>query len=485
MLFNSHVFLFAFLPITVAGYFALLHSDRTGAAKLWLAVASLFFYAYWNVLYLPLLLGSILFNFAIARVLSGALPRLAPWRTPVYVFGIAANLTLLGWFKYTDFLIENVDRALGLGWEPLRLALPLGISFITFQKIAYLTDIWRGLVRTRNFIDYLLFVSFFPQLIAGPIVHHAEVIPQFERARGRSLDWRNLSLGLFVLAIGLAKKVLVADSLAGWATHGFDEASTLTFFEAWGVSLAYTAQLYFDFSGYCDMAMGAALMFNIRLPANFDSPYRSLDLQDFWRRWHITLGRFLREYVYIPLGGNRGGEARTRANLLATFLIGGLWHGAAWTFVFWGFLHGAGLVVHRVWSRAGFRLPRLAAWAVTFLFVHVAWVFFRAKDWGAAWKVLRGMAGLDGFVLHGALAGPLGFLAPLGVRFGEWRGLPDSSTAIPAIAASLLLAFLGKNSLRWMEDFRLERRFQVATAVLALAAILSLNRVSEFLYFQF
>ena len=260
-------------------------------------------------------------------------------------------------------------------------------------------DSYRGETREYDFLNYALFVTFFPQLIAGPIVHHAEMMPQFASKWNAVKNYRHIATGLFIFSLGLFKKVAIADTFAQWATAGFDTAPVLTFFEAWATSLSYTFQLYFDFSGYTDMAIGAALLFNIKLPFNFNSPYKALDVQDFWRRWHITLSRFLRDYIYIPLGGNRGGSSRTYTNLLITFLLGGIWHGAGWTFVFWGLLHGVALVAHRFWNRAGFAMPTLLAWFTTFLFINTSWVFFRAVEWHDAIKVLKGMLGLSGVVL--------------------------------------------------------------------------------------
>ncbi|MGB6019807.1 MAG: MBOAT family O-acyltransferase, partial [Sulfurimonadaceae bacterium] len=265
------------------------------------------------------------------------------------------------------------------------------ISFFTFQQIAYLVDSYRGETAEYDFLNYALFVTFFPQLIAGPIVHHAEMMPQFASKWNLVKNYKNIATGLFIFSIGLFKKVVIADTFAKWATAGFDHAETLNLLEAWATSLSYTFQLYFDFSGYTDMAIGAALLFNIKLPINFNSPYKALDIQDFWRRWHITLSRFLRDYIYIPLGGNRKGSFRTYNNLLATFILGGIWHGAGWTFVFWGLLHGMALVVHRFWKSIGFTMPNILAWFITFNFINIAWVFFRAREWDDAIKVLTGM----------------------------------------------------------------------------------------------
>lgn len=392
MLFNSYEFIFLFLPVTFFAYFFLNKKRLTEAAKGFLVLSSLFFYSWWNIAYLPLIVGSMIFNYSFGLELNKDNPRIA--KKIILAFGIVANLALLGYFKYSDFLISNINFAFDVQIAHLNLLLPLAISFFTFQQIAYLVDSSTGGgggTKQYDFLSYCLFVTFFPQLIAGPIVHHKEMMPQFAKARNKIINYKNIALGLFIFSIGLFKKVVIADTFAVWATNGFDNAAFLNFFEAWATSLSYTFQLYFDFSGYCDMAIGAALLFNIRLPINFNSPYKALNIQDFWHRWHITLSRFLRDYVYIPLGGNRRGKTRTYINLMATFIIGGIWHGAGWTFVFWGFLHGAALIVQRIWSELGFRLNKFVAWFITFNFVNIAWVFFRAKEWDDALKVLKGM----------------------------------------------------------------------------------------------
>ena len=278
----------------------------------------------------------------------------------------------------------------------MHVVLPLAISFFTFQQIAYLADCYKADTQEYDFLSYCLFVTFFPQLIAGPIVHHNEMMPQFQRYRTKVINWRNLSAGIFIFSIGLFKKVVVADSFAIWANTGFDTDYELLFLQAWGASLSYTFQLYYDFSGYSDMAIGAALMLNIRLPVNFNSPYKATNIQDFWRRWHMTLSRWLRDYVYIPLGGNRKGSVRTYVNIVVTFLLGGLWHGAGWTFVVWGAMHGLAITVHRYWTSLGLRTNKFLGWLLTFLFVNCSWVFFRAESFEDAIRVLRGMAGING-----------------------------------------------------------------------------------------
>jgi alginate O-acetyltransferase complex protein AlgI len=313
-------------------------------------------------------------------------------------------------------------------------------------------------------------VTFFPHLLAGPIIHHSEMMPQFGSTTNKRADWHNVAAGLFLLAMGLAKKVFLADPLVPLVTAGFDHATTIGASQAWLSALAYTLQIYFDFSGYTDMALGAALIFNIRLPVNFDSPYRSLDLRDFWHRWHMTLSRFLREYLYVPLGGNRAPESRVLANLLLTFLLGGLWHGAAWTFVGWGALHGLGLCGVRLWRRGDHRLPPVAAWALTFLFVVVTWVFFRAHSLGDAWAIVRAMAGA----------------ASAGADAGSTRPLLVANTAaVASLAAGLLIVFRRRNSNALARELAGSWLAAAATAAALTLAALQLGNVAPFLYFNF
>ena len=386
----------------------------------------------------------------------------------ILIFGIVANLSLLGYFKYADFFIENFNIVAQTNINLFNLLLPLAISFFTFQQIAYLVDSYRQETKEYDFLNYALFVTFFPQLIAGPIVHHSEMMPQFANKWNAVKKYRNIALGLFIFSIGLFKKVVIADTFAVWASAGFDTATTLNLFEAWATSLSYTFQLYFDFSGYTDMAIGIALLFNIKLPINFNSPYKARNIQDFWRRWHITLSRFLRDYVYIPLGGNKKGSFRTYSNLLATFIIGGLWHGAGWTFVFWGFLHGMALVIHRAWSNLGFKMWTWLAWLITFNFVNIAWVFFRAKEWDDAVRVLGAMFSLDNVVIALSLENISG----------------DLFTILWIIAGFILVLFF-KNTVEKAKELKINYKTLFFTLFCLLAALLSVNKVSEFLYFNF
>jgi D-alanyl-lipoteichoic acid acyltransferase DltB (MBOAT superfamily) len=367
------------------------------------------------------------------------------------------------------------------------LALPLAISFFTIQQIAYLVDSYRGETKEYDFLNYALFVTFFPQLIAGPIVHHKEMMPQFSSTDNLTKNHKNIALGIFIFAIGLFKKVVIADSFALWATQGFDVAGGLFFWEAWATSLSYTFQLYFDFSGYTDMAIGTALLFNIKLPINFNSPYKALDIQDFWRRWHITLSRFLKDYIYIPLGGNRKSSVSMYTNLLMTFILGGIWHGAGWTFVFWGLLHGLALVIHRFWKKLGFTLPAFLAWFITFNFINIAWVFFRAKEWSDAMKVLSGMIDISSiFSSHSAIhiekyKHPILDYIPINVFY--------STFTIVIIGFIISLLFKNVSELRMSFDTKETISPLVAIGIGLMLGIslliISINTHSEFLYFNF
>ena len=489
MLFNSYEFIFLFLPITFFVYFYLNSKRLTEASKGFLVVSSLFFYSWWNVIYLPLILTSMLFNYVIGTSLTKDEEHKKVSKKQLLTAGIVGNIGLLGYFKYSDFFITNFNFALGTEIPLLHLALPLAISFFTFQQIAYLVDSYRGETKEYDFLNYGVFVTFFPQLIAGPIVHHKEMMPQFANARNKVKNYKNIALGLFIFSIGLFKKVVIADTFAVWATNGFDKAEVLTFFEAWATSLSYTFQLYFDFSGYTDMAIGAALLFNIKLPINFNSPYKATDIQDFWRRWHITLSRFLKDYIYIPLGGNRKGSFRTYNNLMATFIIGGIWHGAGWTFVFWGFLHGLALVIHRIWSQIGFKLNVIVAWFITFNFVNIAWVFFRAKEWEDAIKVLKGMFGFTDVIVTKQFANMFNYINPL----SEYFKLAGSKFNPFVTFETLWMIVIGFIILIFVKNANHFNSIKITYANIFIFAIIfgvsltmiNISNGSEFLYFNF
>ena len=477
MLFNSYEFILLFLPTVLVLHF-LVQRMGTRSVVTTLSVASLAFYASWNVIYLPLLLGSIAVNFLIGRALTYKKLRV------FLVAGLLFNLGLLGWYKYANFVSEQLGVK---GWETV--VLPLAISFFTFQQIAFLVDTWKGKVPRQSFTDYLLFVSFFPQLIAGPIVHHAEIMPQFSKL-SRSRE-RDLARGISFFIIGLFKKTFIADGLGGYSTPVFlavQQGVDPSFFEAWGGALAYTGQLYFDFSGYSDMAIGLAAMFGIRLPWNFNSPYKAKNIIEFWRRWHITLSRFLRDYLYIPLGGNRKGTFRRYLNILLTMGLGGIWHGAGWTFMVWGLLHGLYLIVNHIWRRYGFLLGPIPATVFTFLAVVVGWVVFRAENFITAGRMLFGILGVNGIVINDNLEPVLSVFKSWGLQFGDTGSFNDDGLLL--IFISLALVFFAPNSQELMEgktrfSWKPNRRWAFALAVLAIISFMQLGQVSEFLYFEF
>lgn len=415
MLFNSLEFIFLFLPVTLLLFFQMGGRGYQKGAIVTLVAASLFFYGYWNPSYLALLIFSILFNYGVGSLLSAEGTAFRSKKL-LLTLGIGVNIALIGYFKYANFFIDTVNSLLDTSFNLNKIILPLAISFFTFQQIAYLVDAYRGETKEYSFLNYCLFVTFFPQLIAGPIVHHKEVMYQFADKSTYRFNPENLAVGLTMFLLGLYKKVLIADRIAAYATPVFNAAVAgreLTFYDAWSGALFYAFQLYFDFSGYSDMAIGAARMFGIKLPINFHSPYKATNIIDFWRRWHMTLSRFLRDYLYIPLGGNRLGEMRRYINLMITMLLGGLWHGAGWTFVFWGGLHGVYLVINNKWrflrKKLGQDLQKSQWWSrgigciLTFLAVVVAWVFFRAENMHAAMLMLQSMFGANGFSLSASV----------------------------------------------------------------------------------
>lgn len=393
MLFNSVPFIFFFLPVVLAVFYYLAGGGKPRMAFGWICLSSLFFYGWWNPFYLILLTGSILFNFGFSRLITD-LKDSAPTRARfALIAGILCNITLLGYFKYTDFLIQTVNKTFATSFPLADIILPLAISFVTFQKIAYLVDCYRGLAKEHDFLNYLLFVSFFPQLIAGPIVHYREIMPQFKALEIKK-TW--IAMGMALFSIGLFKKAVLADLASVSSNTVFavaNEGDILSSIDAWGGAIAYSYQIYFDFSGYSDMAIGLALLFGIRLPVNFLSPYKATGFIDFWRRWHITLSRFLRDYIYIPLGGNRHGAARQSLSIAVTMLIGGLWHGASWTFVVWGGLHGLMIAANHALRKSmpSLKIPAWPCITLTFLLTTILWVFFRCESFDGALNMLQSM----------------------------------------------------------------------------------------------
>ncbi len=470
MLFNSTDFLLFFLPIVFIVYFLLNKLKLINMATGWLVIASLYFYAYWKIDYLPLILISMVLNYSLGCTLSNT--KLKINRKLVLLTGIGMNVLLLGYYKYYDFVIYNINLLFKSEFNYMHIMLPLGISFFTFQQIAYVVDSYKGLTKEYDFLTYSLFVTFFPQLIAGPIVHHKDMMPQFHNLRNRFINHKNISIGLFFLAVGLMKKVLIADYFSPFVKETFDVIPSLTFFESWLASFCYTFQLYFDFSGYCDMAVGLGYLFNIKLPQNFNSPYKADSIQDFWRRWHITLSKFLRDYIYIPLGGNRLGELKTYRNLFLTFLIGGIWHGANWTFIVWGILHGIASCIHRFYTKWNFKMHKAIAVFLTFGFINLTWVFFRSNHISRAIDILKSMCGLNGFE-------PI-IVNKLRFAFEN----TDLKVSFFLLAGAIILLIL-PNTNELAKRIRPNLFCGLITFVLLVMSILQMNKISEFLYFQF
>jgi alginate O-acetyltransferase complex protein AlgI len=527
MLFTSYEFLFLFLPIALAGFAALRRAGGGRNIIYWLILCSIIFYGWWSLRALAMLIVSVVVNFLIAKAIRFCDSEFVARRL-VLAAGIAINVALLALFKYEGFLAININAALATDFPVLHLVLPLGISFFTFQQIIYLVDSHSGHVGPHTFADYFAFVTFFPHLIAGPLIHQGDVLPQFAARQFNRVDARQFSEAVTIFSIGLAKKVLLADGVAVYANPVFAAAAAggqPSFVEAWCGAIAYTLQLYFDFSGYSDMAIGLAAMFGVVLPLNFYSPYKALNIIDFWRRWHMTLSRFLRDYLYIPLGGNRRGSARRYLHLMVVMAIGGIWHGAGWTFAAWGGLHGVYLCVNHFWRFLRETIlpamrpsvaTRAAAWLLTFLAVVVGWVVFRSDNWTAVQSMLSGMIGVNGLILPETYLrslGPAGsVLLHAGVRFEPPESLPlfHGIKEIIVLLCLLVITWTMPNGISWVTgrkpSFEASRESQAGlisrfavfvprwtpSAVWALmigsvlvVALLLASRPTEFLYFQF
>ena len=477
MLFNSYVFMLAFLPLTLLIYFLLGRlPERIQLNKLFLVLASFVFYGYNNPSYVPIIVCSILVNYALSQLMLRAEKKAV--RLPLMLLGLLLNLGVLFYFKYHDFFAENMNAFLGTSWTLYHLALPLGISFFTFQQLSYVIDSYRRTVPRYNILDYALFVTFFPQLVAGPIVLHSEIVPQFADKKNRHFNFDNFAPGLYAFALGLFKKVIVADTFGIAVEAGFADALSLNTAEAWFVAIGYTLQLYFDFSGYCDVATGVGLMFNIKIPLNFNSPYKSLNIREFWQRWHITLSRFLTNYIYFPLGGNRKGTLRTYVNLMIVFLASGLWHGAGWLFLLWGLMHGVASVLYRIFRRQYDDLHPALQWILTFGFVIVAWVFFRATSMADALAIIKSMLMMDFGPIRSSITSA--FALPGGIRPGY------NAIFMMAWYVLSLFACLGmKNTYEKTMAFKPTIFNALMTVILILYVTLSLSNVSVFLYFNF
>lgn len=490
MLFNSPQFIFFFLPIVFGGYFVFNTFAPLYISRAWLAVSSFIFYGWWNPRYLPLILLSITINFIIGKQLMSLKRK---W---LLVIGVIFNLGLLGYYKYFNFFLDNINFLFNTKITLFQIALPLAISFFTFQQITYIVDCYKGKIENYSFINYVLFVTFFPHLIAGPIVHHSVMMPQFQSVNNQKINFENISLGIFVFSIGLFKKVILADNFSTTVVDGMQYVDTITFFDAWIVMLSYTLQLYFDFSGYSDMAIGLALLFNIKLPINFNSPYKSTNFQEITSRWHITLTRFLYEYVYFPM--NRylikkvfpylrikvSIETKTNVNLILLFMLSGIWHGAGWNFIIWGLLFGLGIITYRTWSKLNLKLPLFVAWILTFGYLNFMLVFFKVSQLNQALILIKAMLGLHGFTLPEQLNAFLHPLTIVGFQFAS-TPLKDKYQAVGLILLGMVIVLVFKNTSERMKSFKHSFSYALFVIIIFIYSILNLTKVSEFLYFKF
>ena len=475
MVFSSYPFLLLFLPIVLAGYYLLSHVKNDTYQRLFLILASLFFYGYQNVKYLALIISSIAVNYLIALAIQ---KKRSSGAKPLLILGVLFNVALIGYFKYYDFFIENINLVAGTYFVLKHIMLPLGISFFTFQQLSFLVSVYQGEEKVERLRDYALFVLFFPQLVAGPIVLYSEMIPQFKDTQRRYFNGENFAEGIYIFSMGLFKKAVLADTLCVLADNGFAIADP-GLAAAWATTLSYTLQIYFDFSGYSDMAVGLGKMFNIDIPFNFLSPYQSESITQFWRKWHITLGRALSTYVYKPLGGNRKGLTRTCINLLLTFLVSGFWHGASWTFILWGGLHGVFMVIERLLGKRREAIPKAIRIFATFMIVNALWVLFRAENIGQTMEIYKGMTAFSNIDL-----------AQLDAVMGHTANINFPVTFdivyIGAMIVSLLFVVFGcKNSAARLERFTVGTKTAATAAALFAVAFLCLSRESVFIYFNF
>lgn len=486
MLFNSYIFILCFLPLTMIGYYGLNHWKKEEQAKWFLIIASLLFYGYFDIRYLPVILASICFNYGFSRILLDT--KYEKHKKTVLTAGIVCNAGLLFYIKYWNFFLENINAVFGSSLQLKQLLLPLGISFFTFQQIAYLVDSYRGETAEYNFTDYTLFVTFFPKLSMGPIVLHHQLIPEFNKKENKLLNQSRLSHGIWWFAVGLAKKVLLADTMGKGVDWAYSNVELLGGLDIIVVSLLYTLQIYFDFSGYCDMACGIGEMFQISLPRNFNSPYKATSITEFWNRWHMTLSGFLQKYVYFPLGGSRKGMVRSIVNILLVFLVSGIWHGAAWTFIVWGMLHGTARVLHKVFQKQWNVIPKAIHWFVTFVFLNFTWIFFRAESLTQAVSMLEKIVTSFQWKLHSSLMQQFDVLeftyieehaAPL---LNLIKAYPQIHLLI-VMLIGLFVALVPKNL--YEKEFKPGVGNALASVILLAWCILSFSGVSTFLYFNF
>lgn len=485
MLFNTYIFIFLFLPLSLAGYYIFNYFRKYSLAEYFLIFMSLWFYAYFNISYLPIIIISILLNFGLGRMMNSTQDKKI--RLLLLVIGCIGNVGVLFYYKYMGFFIQNLNILFRTNYNVTNILLPLGISFFTFQQLSYVIDNYKNNIEEYTFRQYALFVCFFPQLIAGPIVLHNETIPQFDDMSKKKFNWNNFSVGLMAFSFGMAKKVLIADTFGNAVNWGFSNIVNLGVTNAIFVMLSYTIQIYFDFSGYCDMATGIAKMFNIDLPINFDSPYKALTVTDFWKRWHMTLTRFLRTYVYFPLGGNRKGKIRTYVNLFFVFLVSGIWHGAKYTFIIWGMLHGLMMVFERIFKDKIKDIHPALSWLITFIFVNFAWIIFRANSLSDAVLLIKQILLFNFTPLSSEMINSLGCTGLI-FLFNHLGYIGPYLLKVYPILIMVVVLFITlfcKNTNERITAFRPTIKNALLSGFLLYYSIMSLSGVSTFLYFNF
>ncbi|MGN0015489.1 MAG: MBOAT family O-acyltransferase [Candidatus Gastranaerophilaceae bacterium] len=477
MLFNSAEFILIFLPVVLIVYHILNKLRLIKISTAWLIMASLYFYSSWNINFLPVIITSMLFNYSIGSTLTEKF-KFKINKKYLLIFGIAGNLLILGYYKYFDFLIQNFNYIFHQNFNLMNIIMPLAISFFTFQQVAYLVDSYNGKTKNYDFLTYCLFITFFPRLMQGPITRAEEMMPQFYNLKTKVCNWKNLSLGLFLFAVGLFKKVVFADMLSKWVVFGFQNIDSITFLESLITVFSYTFQIYFDFSGYTDMALGIGLMFNIKIPQNFNNPYAAIDIQDFWRRWHMTLSRCLKDYVYIPLGGNRKGSLRTYINVFLVFLICGIWHGANWTYILWGIMHGIASIINRLYKLLNIELPHALSRLITLIFVSVSWIYFSSPDITTANKMF--------FKFINILNFDLPKIYGFDIRF---RTSGNSWEILPLVVLPLMIFFVYNDFFRnKLKNFKPNTTYSIYIVFMLICAFYQIFKPdysSSFIYFQF
>lgn len=472
MIFSSYSFL-GFLAIVFAGYYLLNHIGKHSLSKYWLVLSSFYFYAQGSMRFLPFFIFTVFFNYiigtAIIRQKSHGLKKL------FFAIGLFENIALLGYFKYVDFFLENVNALFSTSFELLQIALPIGISFFTFQLIAYIVDCYRGETKEYSMVNYLLFITFFPQLIVGPIIHHGDIVPQFENKENLKFNMNHIMLGLFIFSIGCAKKVMLADPLTGFAQTFFVDVYSAGFFHANASVLAYTISYYFDLSGYADMAIGLGLLFNIHLPQNFNSPYKSRNFRDYWRRWHISLSKFLSDYIFRSVFKKGDGSMRFYSAVMLTFLVSGFWHGAGWRFVLWGVINGVFVCMAHFMTRRNWALHYSFAWVLTFLGILGTRVIFVSSSTSEALYVMKKMIDLsvfNGWAKSAILMEGLDFIV-------------TNAYVMSVLAVGLIIVFFMKNTTQITENFTFSKKYAIITGILITLSIFQMSNVADFLYFQF